>query len=170
MARTPFVFLLIGLSGCNAGENDLTGTIAFETPAECRFKSTTLHILGAMVGRDEASGAPRQAEPVEVAEIGALQPSFVGPDRDGMVHAHLPLNGRWHGLTILGLGQGFVPNSGVSYNRILFAEPPSEAREQLNRMGFDLPPVGQTREFGDGLTEYISIHRHGSGSALECST
>jgi hypothetical protein len=87
-----------------------------------------------------------------------------------MVHAHLPLNGSWHGLTITGIGHGFVPNSGVSYNRISFAEPPDEVRGKLNPLGFGLPPDGRAREFGDGLTEYISVVPHGTGSVLRCST
>jgi hypothetical protein len=160
--------LLIGLVGCNWGEVDLSDAIAFEGAAECRLAPKTLRIFGSMI--DEASGAPRQGTPVEIAGLGTIQPTFLGPDEGGMVHAQLPLKGNWHGLTIKGLGRGFVPNSGVSYTRILFKEPPKTARERLNRVGFNLPPGGEAREFGDGMAEYISVADDGRGSALECTT
>ncbi len=144
--------------------------MAFESAAECQLAPDTRRIFGAMIESDEPSGAARGGGPIEIAGVGTLQPTFSGPDEDGMVHAQLPLNGTWHDLTIIGLGSGFVPNTGVHYRRILFAEPSDVVREKLNLMGFNLPPAGGSREFGDGMTEYISVDRHGSGSALECST
>lgn len=99
-----------------------------------------------------------------------LRPTFSGPDAFGMVHAELPLEGRWNGLTIRSIGHGFVPNSGVSYQRIVFAEPPEVARAKLNSMGFNLPPRNEARQSDDGMAEYISISAHDLGSALECST
>lgn len=158
MPRALPIFFLVVLAGCNPADPDLSGAIVFESAAECRLAPKTLRIFGELIVYDEASGAPQHAPPVEVAGIGALQPSFKGPDEDGMVHAQLPLRGSWHGLTIMGLGLGFVPNSGVGYRRILFSEPPETVRDKLNPMGFNLPQSGEVREFGDGMTEYY-VHR-----------
>lgn len=164
------MILLTLLAGCNPADRDLSEIIIFEKGAECRFAPETLRIFGAMIEYDESLGPPRRGGAVEIAGIGTLQPTFDGSDEDGFVHARLLLKGRWNGLIMIGLEHGFIPNSGVSYHRILFAEPPSAARERLNRMGFDLPSPGKAREFGDGMSQYIGMEDYGSGSALECST
>jgi hypothetical protein len=164
------VIVLIGLVRCNSAGDDLSGIIAFDSAAECRLAPHTLRIFDAMIACRKATGPPTRGEPITIAGVGTIRPAFSGPDDGGMVHAQLPLNGSWHGLTITGIGHGFVPNSGVSYNRILFAGPPDEVRRKLNPMGFGLPPDGKAREFGNGLMEYISVVSLGTGNVLRCST
>lgn len=168
--RAQFYLLLIVLAGCNSSDDNLANVVAFEGAAECQFALETRRIFGTMMDYNRDLDADRPGGLIEIAQVGRLQPTFRGPDDDGMVHAQLPLEGAWHGLTITGLESGFVPNTGVHYRRILFAEAPQAVREKLNPMGFQLPPAGGVREFGDGMTEYISVDRRGSGSALECGT
>jgi hypothetical protein len=169
MTRALHIFLPFVLVGCSSADRDLSATIIFESATECRLTLETRRIFGAFE-HNGIVGDPQRMQKVEIAGLGALQPKFIGPDEEGMVHAELPLKGSWHGLTIRALGQGFVPGSGVGYRHLVFAEPPETARKKLNELGFDLPQVTKAREFGDGMTEYIMIRRRGGGSALECGT
>lgn len=169
MARAFSMVPVLLLAACNPANRDLSRTIMFQNPAECRLGPDTLLMFGELMAAAEGTGSQR-ARRMGIAGFGVISPTVEGPDRDGMVHVHLPLSGRWHGLTIVGIAHGHVPDSGVSHRQILFAEPPDAVRAQLNAMGFRLPDNGAVREFGDGMTEYMSVDHHEAGAALICGT
>ena len=142
----------------------LDSILAFDRPAECDFGPTLTLIREAMIGSE--NGQLVRGRPFAIPGYpDLLEPTFQ-LEEDGWVSSSVAISGLWYGLQVSEIYQEALYHS---YLQIRFLEDPEKVRSQLNKHGFDLPPVGQTvATSGEGMPTDRGVRAVDGGAALLC--
>lgn len=158
---------------------NLDDVLKFKNPSTCEMASATEKLFAKLIIFDPPDYVGRRGPPVRVAGLeDPVVPSFsrkVGASEGGYPRdneATLAISGTWHGLQVSKIRVRAMEHSSFWERQIRFREPASRVREKLNTLGFNIPAVGDFREYtGEGVVSAgIGVEEIPGGSALYCGS
>jgi len=158
---------------------NLDGILQFSDPSECEMTPATAALFNNLMIFDPPEYVGRRGPAVTIPGFeNAIAPTFTrtvdtseGRNlRDN--EATLDIPGTWQGLRISKIRVRAMEQSSFWEQQIRFLEPAPRVRARLNEMGFDLPAVGEFREFtgADVASVGMGIEEIPGGSALYCGS
>jgi hypothetical protein len=158
---------------------NLDEVLQFKVPSNCEMTGATEKLFQNLIIFDPPEYVGRRGPSVNVAGFEKpLVPSFsrevdTGEGRNVRDNeATLATAGTWHGLNVSKIRVRKMEQSSFWEHQIRFLEPASRVREELNKLGFQLPTVGKFREFTgpDVVSAAIGVEEIPGGSALYCGS
>lgn len=145
-----------------AADEPLEAMIAFADPALCVPAPEFAAVLATLTAPADAD-----ARTVPLRIVTDTPPRHTVTGTQHLVE--LDLSGRWHGLRLTGISQGWTEESDQSRLTLHFANRPKRVIAALNRLGFALPRTGQ-RVVEEELTTMLAVEPDGDGAQFSCST
>ena len=159
--------LLLGAAPL-VGTTPLERAISFDNARGCDWSAQFEAIIRRLSHFDASSKSVRAGAEFDVEGFGRVVPRIerIG---QGWFRIAAATRGDWHGLSLLSIELESGIESGPFNVGLVFSDPPEAARARLNRLGFDLPMVGQSRLTETEVIEAgLRLERRDRGSVLWC--